>query len=998
MVAKAFLALYVFLALLSTTGSLHAAQTTRLDGEWKIATDPGNIGKAHRWFSTGPRPDAVDCKVPGVIQETFPGYHGVAWYWKSLDVPQTAGQERLLLKFDAVDYLAEVWLNGQYVGSHEGGETPFTFDVTRQSKEGSENSLVIRVLNPGAERVDGITLDETPHGIKMAHMRVGGFWNPGGIWQSVQLVRVPAVRIQNVFVDAERKTKTIHAKIEVENDTHRDAKGRLSLDLTPSGGGSTLAESSHIVNIPAGRRTIDLVLRLDRVHSWSPNDPYLYSLTSRLDSGQSTDVHLTRTGFRDLVFRDGYFRLNGQRIFLRSTHSVGHFPIGQHVPTDPELLRRELIYVKAMGFNTVRWLGRTMFPSQLELCDELGLMVYEESYASWNLKDSPDMKRRFDLSIREMILRDRNHPSVVMWGLLNETHANPTFWHATQVLPLVRSIDPTRLVMLSSGRWDGQWSIGSISNPGTTKWQHELGSEAPGAPPAKKLRSTGYTPGSGDIHWYPVRPWTDNDLQFVRTVGTGTKNVFLSEYGNGSQIDPIRIIDLMQQNGANHDLEDYKLYSNMANQLQHDWTDWKLSKIFTSPSQMFTASQRLQSEQRRLALNAIRSNPHIVGYNLTGLSDQAVEGEGLMTTFRELKPGIMDAMIDGFAPLKWCLFAAPTHVYRGATVHLEAVLANEDVLKPGVYPIRLKVVGPAGVLFEKVSSLKIPDPHATPEPPMVFPAFDEKVALNGPSGIYEVEVSFEHGAAAAPGREDIIVGDAATLPTVSTNVTMLGANGAASALLSTHGIKPLPFDRAGNSAKQIILVTNGESASDDWLDRVSSGSIAILLDPTRMPARLKGRIEDSGPRYWGRDDIVKPHPIFNNLPSRCLMDLYFYRDLIAASSIIDFDKNADNIVPTFAVGKPGGQGYWAGSNLLIYNFGSGKVIVSTLRILPNLGKNPAADRILLNMVAFASKRLSEPGFAAASNSAPAESKRFESTPSSDELEPAGGVCQATPIR
>ena len=87
------------------------------------------------------------------------------------------------------------------------------------------------------------------------------------------------------------------------------------------------------------------------------------------------------------------------------------------------------------------------------------------------------------------------------------------------------------------------------------------------------------------------------------------------------------------------------------------------------------------------------------------------------------------------------------------------------------------------------------------------------------------------------------------------------------------------------------------------------------------------------------------------------MDLYFYRDLIALKSIVGFGSGAENVVPTFAVGKPGGQGYWSGSNLLVYNVGHGKVIVCTLRILENLEKNPAADRLFLNMIAFAASKL-----------------------------------------
>ena len=93
---------------------------------------------------------------------------------------------------------------------------------------------------------------------------------------------------------------------------------------------------------------------------------------------------------------------------------------------------------------------------QLDLCDELGLMIYEESFAGWFLADSPKMKERFDREVSDMIRRDRNHPCVVMWGLLNETPDGPVFRHAVEMLPFVRSLDETRVVMLNSGRFDGR--------------------------------------------------------------------------------------------------------------------------------------------------------------------------------------------------------------------------------------------------------------------------------------------------------------------------------------------------------------------------------------------------------------------------------------------------------------------------------------------------------------------------------------------------------------
>ncbi|MDD4890881.1 MAG: beta galactosidase jelly roll domain-containing protein, partial [Phycisphaerae bacterium] len=117
-----------------------------LNGTWKLATDPANEGRSERWFKSI-RPDAQDAPVPGIIQQAYPGYHGVAWYWHSFrcNIGQIPG-ERVRIRFGAVDYLAEVWLNGKFAGSFEGGETPFEFDVTNALKCDAENLLAVRVL------------------------------------------------------------------------------------------------------------------------------------------------------------------------------------------------------------------------------------------------------------------------------------------------------------------------------------------------------------------------------------------------------------------------------------------------------------------------------------------------------------------------------------------------------------------------------------------------------------------------------------------------------------------------------------------------------------------------------------------------------------------------------------------------------------------------------------------------------------------------------------
>jgi len=241
------------------------------------------------------------------------------------------------------------------------------------------------------------------------------------------------------------------------------------MSVAPAVAGCTIGTVCQDCDFASGETTIEMQLRIAEPRLWSVADPYLYRVTVRLDVANWTqalksprtrgseqrvlgasalrDEQSVRCGFREFCFRDGYFRLNGRRIFLRSAHTGNHYPIGMQLPHDMELLRRDLYYAKSMGFNMIRFIAGIAWASQLDFCDELGLMVYEESYAGWCLEDSPQMAERYDRSTSEMIRRDRNHPSVVIWGLLNETNDGPVFRQAVDALPLVRSLDDTRMVL-----------------------------------------------------------------------------------------------------------------------------------------------------------------------------------------------------------------------------------------------------------------------------------------------------------------------------------------------------------------------------------------------------------------------------------------------------------------------------------------------------------------------------------------------------------------------
>ena len=282
---------------------------------------------------------------------------------------------------------------------------------------------------PTNEPIDGIVLSETPHRNKVIPYRAGASYNHGGIVDSVELLVVPAVRIDDLFARPETKTGKIRVQARVHNAGQREAAAQFEFTVAPAASGETIERIVLDQDLPPGDTLVETELHVAQPQLWELNEPNLYRVTARVQAKESPsfDEHSVRCGFRDFTFENGYFRLNGRRLFLRCSHTGNHCPVGLQLPPDPDMLRRDLLNVKVMGFNAIRFISGVATRYQLDLCDEIGLMVYEEPYAAWCLRASPKMAERFDESLFGMIRRDRNHPSVVIWGLLNETHDGPVF-------------------------------------------------------------------------------------------------------------------------------------------------------------------------------------------------------------------------------------------------------------------------------------------------------------------------------------------------------------------------------------------------------------------------------------------------------------------------------------------------------------------------------------------------------------------------------------------
>jgi hypothetical protein len=1147
----------------STPGGPPAVLTLDGDG-WLLAPDPQNLGRDQKWWDQ-PRPQAKKTKVPWIIQDAFPGYHGVAWYWRDFAPPLNPHRDgRFLLRFWQVDYAADVWLNGMLIGRHEGGESPFTLDATKAVKPGKANRLAVRMLNPTHQPIDGIVLGQTAHRNKALPYGPGSAWDQGGIMDDVELLVVPPIRIADVFVKADWKTGLLRIQATIQNAAD-PAAGRLEFTVAPADSGETILSKRILRNLPSGETLIEIQLKVKNPRLWELKEPFLYRLTARVraDGSPSFDEYSVRFGFRDFRVENGAFRLNGKRIFLRSSHTGNCTPIGLELPHDPDYLRRDLINSKFMGFNMIRFIAGVAKRYQLDLCDEIGLMVYEESYAGWCMGYSDKFPQRYNESILGMVHRDRNHPSVTIWGLLNETYDGPVFRHAVTVLPALRALDDTRLVLLSSGRWNVLdtpagialwhnenrtdpcvtfnttshpvnakgvlWSPGQLAmHPGgggeyaVVRWTapsdgriglsaifagiadrattdvHVLhngkplfdgrinlggrgpeqkfsksiavrsgdaidgvcgmgngnyaadttalsmiikspdgktydaaadcsskknphgpwsfGQMAPGAAPQAKSftlfplcqveKDVGNVANPGSTVWedlidewhsYQRAPHTADVIHTLRTMnarngmpmsfsGKGQDPrrylkvlrddektpLFDSEYGVGSGCDLLRLVRLYEQAGK-PEVEDARLYRAFRDMFLADWARWKMSEAFSRPEDFFTQSNARMAGQRLLGLNALRSNPSIIGYSLTGTVDQGMTAEGLWTTFRELKPGTADAVFDGFAPLRWCLFAEPVNAYRKTPVRLEAVLANEDVLPPGEYPVKLQVIGPdMNRAFEKTVTVKIPARTPAAEPPMVLPVFAGDVTIDGPAGKYRFSATFQSGAAAAGETIDLYVDDPAAMPPVEIEVALWGDDPELARWLADHGIRSRPFSASEPNRREVILACGkppapgGAAAFRALARRAAEGATVIFLCPevfsdgqnnmAYAPLKNKGRIESLTSWLYHKEEWCKRHPIFDGLPAPGLMDYTFYRELIPDIAFVGQDP--PQVAVAGAINTA--AGYSSGLLVAVYPLRSGRIILNTLQIRENLGQNPVAERLLRNLLRYSTRNAALP--------------------------------------
>src|SRR5215203_4661641 len=438
---------------------LARARWIDLSGPWGFAYDDGDVGLDECWFERADRFDRTvivpfppESRASGIGD---PGYHPVVWYRQTVQVAPGDRRGQLMLHFGAIDYRADVWVNGRLVVRHEGGHTPFSADIAPVLTPGDGDQVIV-------VRAEDQPLDlAQPRGKQDWEEQPHKIWyhRTTGIWQPVWLEPVPRCHISDVrwTPDLDHGLLGLHLRLNRRPDHPLTLRLRLSLR------GQLLETDTSTIERAELRRAI-AIAPAERVMSrdeafWSPRHPNLIDAElTLLDGEEVVDRVESYAGMRSCGYANGRFLLNGRPYYPRLVLSQGYWPESHLAAPSPDALRREVELVKAHGFNGVRIHQKVEDPRFLYWCDRLGLLVWEEMPSAYTF--STTAIERLTREWLEVVRRDRSHPCVVTWVPLNESwgvhdvETVPAQRHYVSALyHLTKALDPSRPAVGNEG-WE----------------------------------------------------------------------------------------------------------------------------------------------------------------------------------------------------------------------------------------------------------------------------------------------------------------------------------------------------------------------------------------------------------------------------------------------------------------------------------------------------------------------------------------------------------------
>lgn len=627
------------LLLLLAAAAAAEAQTANLESGWQLLADQegklkiSDINSAQGWR---------DVRVGLSWNAQFADmrdYMGVAWYRTTFDAPQLQDGRHALLKFGAVDYFCEVFVNGKQVGEHEGGYTPFTFDVTDALKPGA-NELVVRVVDPPMDerenraRFPQMMYNEIPHGKQNWYVQTGG------IWQAVTLEIKPKIYIEQIHVTT-HPNGDFNLNIELAGEEQKTPQPLAKLGISIHDLDGRVVYQRTLLTTTVDLHNFGGHIQSPRL--WSPNSPALYTLdvgvVSIPTNGQlligedalsgivkgpeagEIDRKRESFGFRTFEARDGKFYLNGEPFYMIAALDQDFYPETIYTPPSEEFVRDEMLKAKRLGLNTLRCHIKVPDPVYLKVADEVGMLVWYE-IPSWNDEHHFTLRaaERGEKIFGEQVARDWNHPSIVIQSIINESwgadlkQTEQRAWLRAAFERAKKLTAPLgRLIVDNSACCDNFHVKSDIAD------FHQYFSIP-----------DHYQDWDKWVADFATRPkWTFS--QHGDAEATGREPLVVSEFGNwGLPVLPKNLPWWFNRDFAGREVT-------RPAGLFDRFRDFHLNRLFSDYGELARETERHQFISLKHEIEEMRRYASIQGYVITELTDINWEANGLMSMWREPK-------------------------------------------------------------------------------------------------------------------------------------------------------------------------------------------------------------------------------------------------------------------------------------------------------------------------------------------------------------------------
>ncbi len=910
------------------------ADILRFEEDWEFCFDPVDTGLVDQWYRR--KPDHLrKVKLPHLFAyDQNPDNAFIGYYFKDFTFDKKEPAKRFLLRVHAAHPHCMIWLNGQELATRFSGHAGVEVDAGKAFKPGETNLIAIRVqgLDRGG-KVQDQPGTELPLGAPHQRGAFAGLLGPVDFVPGIKAV----IRSVNVLPDFEADRITIETRFLNSKSFQSD----VSFDIVNQAG-----ETSTLVkNVRLDRENSVFILNLQMENSkvWSPADPALYTLKVGVPGTPSVSL---RFGMRGVEVDKGTFKINHTGFKVRGVGFPWFFPFHHGLPAFPVDIRKEILALKEAGFNLIRGAGAPLPPSVLDLCDELGLLVLQET-SCYNQKSSKEGLDWVKQQIQALVDRDGHHPCIFGWVMGSE-NGSMVLENGNKLLRFTAELDPTRPVFsnLGSVHLDGQGGgkidLGKVYEPLVAQISPFEGHKLRlGYPVSQRTYAmvSGYCSSkegkaiADGIHgnksfWERYNYLKDEIAGKLLADGLGVPT-----FGN-----PVAMLEAAKKFST---AQDYKDLNRFLQELGQGLKDKGL-EFWKDPAAFFADADEMARASLVRQIEALLSNPQISGYVIENWADHGLHFSGLADWFRVPKAALLEAMKRVNRPIHVFAEAEERTPYAGSSATIKVHMFNEGHL--GEYAIQFRVKGPNGKVWHQESQNAKAKPGVNAVGRFKFPVGFER-------GRFTFDLTLTRQNREIGKAEEIFFAPPEVkLDSVLKKVSLIG-----------NFPDTVSYSTRDDAA---ITVVSGvadipEAALRKALEKASQGGALILgaltEEDTRRLNGFKAFASDiacfrsyGGPQ--GNFHYLKAGPAFKDLPGPGLMDPAYadVQPLWSLDHIPQAEVHAGSLNITTTTGAKT-KIRW-GIDLAVAPLGKGKVIFCQYDVFSKLGKNALADALFANLI------------------------------------------------